>query len=1469
MSTKGIKFKKGTGADDQLITTEGSGNLEIKAGDDGRVTLGDDKLKFPDSDGNANEVIKTDGAGNLTFAVPSASGGEANTAANVESGSGVEVGIWKYPKVNSELRFKSLKQGDNITLTAGDNEITIAASGNGNGSSTLDGLSDTQVTGSESGGEILIHDDGDSWDSKSVSGDIAISKEGVTTIQAGSVENSMLDSNAVTDAKVASNAAISVDKLSSKSVSITAGDGLTVTGGGTATLGGSAISLAVGVDDSTVEVNGSDKLQLKADGIKDTHIDFGTGSGQVSTADVTEHPTKLYYTDARVQTKLDAHTPNAHSHALDDMTVPDAPVDFSGENIKDVGRIDIKEGSEPGDGTLSSNTGAIYAKSDGKVYFKDNDNNTYDLTAGAGSGSGSVTSVDVDEGSTGLTTSGGPVTTSGTITLGGTLNIASGGTGEDTAQEAIDALTAVGDSGVSVGEVLTKASDGKAKWEAGGSGDVTGPNGGVADGNIALFDSTTGKVIKDSEKVIGDFATDDHTHTGAQITSGDIALTGEISAGEFTADIGQGADDGFGFDGTSKVTAGVQYEGNILRLNAGHSVLVNIDVGGGSTSDFAVKSGSTQLLKVDESGLATATTFSGSGASLTNIPVAQLDGPVAIDKGGTGEDTAQEAIDALTGVGDSGVGVGEVLTKASDGKAKWEAGGSALTVQESGGTGIQNVSTIKFDDDSSGFSVTETETGTVEITLGSHWKELEVQGADTLVPSGEENLAILKGDNITFSTDTTAATKELTIGTTGLADAVHYHTLSGLTDTTITNIQNTEILAYHAATSKFVNTSLPSDITGNASTATKLETARSFTTSGDVIITPTNFDGSGNFTAAATIQANAVDGSMVALGSDARGDVMYYNGTDYARLGAGTSGHFLKTQGAGADPIWAEGGGGGGSFDPDGAQVFNESGNDADFRIEGQGEANLFHLDASEKSIGIKTAPATGTALHVKGMTQLQGDTQFTMTAGNAFGGRISPDNAGIVSFKDGGGNKHLTIGSAGVIVNEDAGASFDFRVESENQTHMLFVDAESEKIGIKKDTPTTELDVAGTVKATYFQGDGSNLTNLPAGGTSLWTDGGTNTLVQSTIADNVGVGLATGDVDAAAKLTVAKQGISLEALATSDADPADTAGYAKVFAKVYADPGAPGWAFHCEDDYVNANGDDDCTPTNSGYPPYFEDTTPSGKFGDSCLDFVTQGSSSSLRALQLPNPNLGTGDFTVEFYQYFINNTWPYTGHLTGSRKVMGAGTVSGATSSNTTWRFEQSQYGWVQVYVGGTPYKFGHADTTADPRVHVYINTPWQGGEWLFAQWNHVALTRKSGTLNLWSNGHIHPKSHTGATGSMNSADPWIIGAYAGRATSGANKANCHLDEISITKGTAIYDNSSSTYDVPTLAVGAPFSDEVWAQGGGAATKISPHNTKGEWEFNSYDIQSKVRTIINTEEALRDLQALTGKTYIKKIQE
>ena len=82
-------------------------------------------------------------------------------------------------------------------------------------------------------------------------------------------------------------------------------------------------------------------------------------------------------------------------------------------------------------------------------------------------GTGTVVSVGVSGGTTGLTTSGGPITGSGVITLAGTLAVANGGTGATTAPAALVSLGAYpasNPSGFGVGSVTS----------VGGTGTVNG-----------------------------------------------------------------------------------------------------------------------------------------------------------------------------------------------------------------------------------------------------------------------------------------------------------------------------------------------------------------------------------------------------------------------------------------------------------------------------------------------------------------------------------------------------------------------------------------------------------------------------------------------------------------------------------------------------------------------------------------------------------------------------------------------------------------------------------------------------------------------------------------------------------------------------------------------------------------------------------------------------------------------------------
>ena len=107
-----------------------------------------------------------------------------------------------------------------------------------------------------------------------------------------------------------------------------------------------------------------------------------------------------------------------------------------------------------------------------------------------------------------LTATPNPITGAGSISLGGSVSIdntnwkpggaelaiANGGSGENTPQLAIDALTSV--AGANPGEVLTE-SGGSALWVAGGSGDVTSSTDPSVNNTAVVYDSTTGKIIKE------------------------------------------------------------------------------------------------------------------------------------------------------------------------------------------------------------------------------------------------------------------------------------------------------------------------------------------------------------------------------------------------------------------------------------------------------------------------------------------------------------------------------------------------------------------------------------------------------------------------------------------------------------------------------------------------------------------------------------------------------------------------------------------------------------------------------------------------------------------------------------------------------------------------------------------------------------------------------------------------------------
>jgi hypothetical protein len=93
-----------------------------------------------------------------------------------------------------------------------------------------------------------------------------------------------------------------------------------------------------------------------------------------------------------------------------------------------------------------------------------------------------------------------------------------------------------------------------------------------------------------------------------------------------------------------------------------------------------------------------------------------------------------------------------------------------------------------------------------------------------------------------------------------------------------------------------------SDPTGSDKTHTIPDRSGTFSQSGDTFTGNVTGTLSSSGATALTIANNVVTGAMIALGSDATGDIMYYNGTDYVRLAAGAANSTL-TMTAGL-PAW-------------------------------------------------------------------------------------------------------------------------------------------------------------------------------------------------------------------------------------------------------------------------------------------------------------------------------------------------------------------------------------------------------------------------------------------------------------------------------------------------------------------------------------------------------------------------------------
>ena len=167
--------------------------------------------------------------------------------------------------------------------------------------------------------------------------------------------------------------------------------------------------------------------------------------------------------------------------------------------------------------------------------------------------------------------------------------------------------------------------------------------------------------------------------------------------------------------------------------------------------------------------------------------------------------------------------------------------------------------------------------------------------------------------------------------------------------------------------------------------------------------------------------------------------------------------------------------------------IFNTNGADVDFRVESDSNTHALFVEAGTNTVGIlqpnpnnwsnsANQLVIGTTSGSNGLTVVSG----TGNSGNLFfsdgttgnqqyRGYIQYDHTNDRLNLGSGAADHVRVEGSQTVVNEDSN-DHDFRVESNNNANMLFVNADQDKVGVGTGGPDSVMHVFGDFKATYYR---------------------------------------------------------------------------------------------------------------------------------------------------------------------------------------------------------------------------------------------------------------------------------------------------------------------------------------------------------------------------------------------------------------